>query len=204
MATRVRVAHDVVVVNVIATKSSSLFASSRSGWKVAGRESSSWPKVDSSSGSYVILDEQSYEVIGNPPAISVPTHFAKVVLAARGSPGGFSSGSLPVSGPMGKDVAIGAFVLPNSVIPDHTPLTDFSVPGELARFRETGAMLIINVALIFSSRSGRTGRRIDPLFASDQVDRQRALPGDPLSSHRQAVRRCRQKAAGQRRSAEDR
>lgn len=30
---------------------------------------------------------------------------------------------------MGKDVAIGAFVLPNSVIPDNTPLTEFSVPG---------------------------------------------------------------------------
>jgi endonuclease G len=71
-------------------------------------------------------------VIGNPPAISVPTHFAKVVLAARGSPGGFAPGpssGLPVSGPMGKDVAIGAFVLPNSVIPDNTPLTEFSVPG---------------------------------------------------------------------------
>ena len=58
----------------------------------------------------------NYEVIGNPPNIAVPTHFYKVIFAEDGNVGG--------------QVAIGAFVLPNAVIPNDKPLTEFEVPVE--------------------------------------------------------------------------
>ncbi|KAG8731659.1 nuclease [Ceratobasidium sp. 428] len=63
----------------------------------------------------------TYEVIGNPPNVSVPTHFAKVVLGSRpASP----------ATPQLAELSVGAFVLPNSEIPDETPLTKFVVPVE--------------------------------------------------------------------------
>jgi endonuclease G len=58
----------------------------------------------------------SYEVIGNPPNVAVPTHFYKVIFAEDGKLGG--------------KVALGAFVLPNAVISNSKPLTDFEVPIE--------------------------------------------------------------------------
>ncbi|KAI8942204.1 nuclease [Plenodomus lindquistii] len=58
----------------------------------------------------------SYEVIGNPPNVAVPTHFFKVIFAEDGTLGG--------------KVALGAFVLPNAVIANNKPLTDFEVPIE--------------------------------------------------------------------------
>ncbi|CAO2651588.1 Nn.00g041580.m01.CDS01 [Neocucurbitaria sp. VM-36] len=58
----------------------------------------------------------SYEVIGNPPNVAVPTHFYKVIFAEDGTLGG--------------KVALGAFVLPNAVIANSKPLTDFEVPIE--------------------------------------------------------------------------
>jgi endonuclease G, mitochondrial len=58
----------------------------------------------------------TYEVIGNPPNIAVPTHFYKVIFAEDGNVEG--------------QVAIGAFVLPNAAIPNEKPLTDFEVPVE--------------------------------------------------------------------------
>ncbi|KAJ1901742.1 nuclease [Coemansia sp. IMI 209127] len=57
----------------------------------------------------------SYEVIGNPPNVAVPTHFFKVILAKRNNEKGF---------------ALGAFALPNKEIDNSTPLTDFSLPLE--------------------------------------------------------------------------
>ncbi|KAH7038184.1 uncharacterized protein B0I36DRAFT_315742 [Microdochium trichocladiopsis] len=57
-----------------------------------------------------------YEMIGNPPNVAVPTHFYKVIFAEDGRTGG--------------NVAIGAFVLPNAVIPNEKPITDFEVPLE--------------------------------------------------------------------------
>ncbi|KAL1691462.1 hypothetical protein GGG16DRAFT_91363 [Schizophyllum commune] len=60
-----------------------------------------------------------YEVIGNPPNVGVPTHFAKVVLASRpASP----------ATPDVHELSIGAFALPNAVIPDEAPLEGFVVP----------------------------------------------------------------------------
>ena len=56
----------------------------------------------------------SYEVIGNPPNVSVPTHFYKVIFAEDGRTGG--------------SVSLGAFVLPNKPIDSDKPLKDFEVP----------------------------------------------------------------------------
>ncbi|EIM82513.1 DNA/RNA non-specific endonuclease [Stereum hirsutum FP-91666 SS1] len=61
----------------------------------------------------------SYEVIGNPPNIGVPTHFAKVVLTSR--PSSPSTPNIP-------EISTGAFVLPNAIIPDDAPLESFVVP----------------------------------------------------------------------------
>lgn len=61
----------------------------------------------------------SYEVIGNPPNVAVPTHFYKVIYAEEG----------PAS-PTGK-VALAAFVLPNARIPNEKKLTEFEVPVEV-------------------------------------------------------------------------
>ncbi|KAK3671988.1 nuclease [Recurvomyces mirabilis] len=58
----------------------------------------------------------SYEVIGHPPNIAVPTHFYKVIFAEDGRVGG--------------NVSLGAFVLPNDVIHNDKPLKDFEVPVE--------------------------------------------------------------------------
>ncbi|EMD38664.1 hypothetical protein CERSUDRAFT_113839 [Gelatoporia subvermispora B] len=63
----------------------------------------------------------SYEVIGSPPNISVPTHFAKVVLTARPSS--------PAT-PHIQEISTGAFVLPNAQIPDEAKLESFAVPIE--------------------------------------------------------------------------
>lgn len=59
----------------------------------------------------------TYEVIGNPPNIAVPTHFYKLIVAEN-----------PVKDPHSDKVAVGAFVLPNSVIPNTVPLKSFNVP----------------------------------------------------------------------------
>ncbi|KAI9679614.1 MAG: nuclease [Trizodia sp. TS-e1964] len=58
----------------------------------------------------------SYEVVGNPPNVAVPTHFFKVIFGEDGREGG--------------GVALGAFVLPNAVIASDKPLSDFEVPLE--------------------------------------------------------------------------
>jgi len=60
----------------------------------------------------------SYEVIGNPPNVAVPTHFYKVIY-----------GEDQPSNP-GSKVALGAFVLPNTEIPNQKSLRDFEVPIE--------------------------------------------------------------------------
>ncbi|KAL2064167.1 hypothetical protein VTL71DRAFT_4661 [Oculimacula yallundae] len=70
------------------------------------------PKRDAVDGKWRV----SYEMIGNPPNIAVPTHFYKVIFAEDGT----------TSGP----VAVGAFVLPNAPIPNSKPITDFEVPIE--------------------------------------------------------------------------
>lgn len=63
----------------------------------------------------------SYEVIGSPPNVSVPTHFAKVVLASR--PSSPKTPDVP-------EISTGAFVLPNTIIPDEAPFESFVTPVE--------------------------------------------------------------------------
>lgn len=89
----------------------------------------------------------SYEVIGDPPSIHVPTHFAKVIYGRekpRPTPslplnrapeplpaGGQSTPTLMASvglNPSQNWSAIGAFVTPNAVIPNEAPLRSFAVP----------------------------------------------------------------------------
>lgn len=60
----------------------------------------------------------SYEVIGNPPNVAVPTHFYKIIY-----------GEDAVDSPIGR-VALGAFVLPNAPISNEKSLGDFEVPLE--------------------------------------------------------------------------
>lgn len=64
---------------------------------------------------------QKYEVIGNPPNVAVPTHFAKVVLTSHPS-----SSNSDV-----REISTGAFVLPNDVINNDKPLEDFVAPSML-------------------------------------------------------------------------
>jgi endonuclease G len=74
----------------------------------------------------------TYEVIGTPPSISVPTHFAKVILASRPDfsyPQRPSSQNNEVTSPQTvKELAMGAFVLPNKEIPDNADLRSFIMP----------------------------------------------------------------------------
>lgn len=58
-----------------------------------------------------------YEVIGNPPNIAVPTHFFKLIVGeTKQNP---------------KLLNVAAFVLPNDVISNETPLREFQVPVEM-------------------------------------------------------------------------
>lgn len=72
----------------------------------------------------------SYEVIGSPPNIAVPTHFFKLVVGESNDP------NVPIS--------VGAFVMPNSPIDNTTPLTSFQVPVE-ALERSSGLELLQKV-----------------------------------------------------------
>lgn len=74
------------------------------------------PKKDPVDGKWRV----SYEVIGTPPNVAVPTHFYKVIYAEDAKTAAGDNGS----------VALGAFVLPNAQIPNQKSLTDFEVPVE--------------------------------------------------------------------------
>ncbi|KAG5440582.1 hypothetical protein PCK2_000407 [Pneumocystis canis] len=56
----------------------------------------------------------TYEMIGNPPSVAVPTHFFSVIYAEDES--------------KTDSVAVGSFILPNMPIDDDTELTEFIVP----------------------------------------------------------------------------
>lgn len=72
----------------------------------------------------------TYEMVGLPPNIAVPTHFFKLIV------GETSNSNDPIS--------VGAFVMPNSEISNSTPLTDFQVPVE-ALERSSGLELLQKV-----------------------------------------------------------
>lgn len=72
------------------------------------------PRKDERDGKWRV----SYEVIGSPPNVAVPTHFYKIIYG-EDKPGQDRN-----------TVALGAFVLPNAPIDNGKPLTDFEVPVE--------------------------------------------------------------------------
>ncbi|CCK68601.1 ribonuclease KNAG_0B01540 [Huiozyma naganishii CBS 8797] len=86
------------------------------------------PKRDPKDGKFRV----SYEVIGNPPNIAVPTHFFKLIVAEHPRDGSASGD--------GK-IAVAAFVMPNAPIANETPLTSFEVPVN-ALERSTGLQLL--------------------------------------------------------------
>lgn len=71
----------------------------------------------------------TYEVIGSPPNIAVPTHFYKLIVAENKND---------------PKISVGAFVLPNEPISNETPLTSFQVPVE-ALERSSGLELLHKV-----------------------------------------------------------
>lgn len=76
-------------------------------------------------------------MIGTPPSISVPTHFAKVILASRpdfAHPQTPSADKGLTSNSTIKELAMGAFILPNKEIPDQTDLRAFIAPGKPRSF----------------------------------------------------------------------
>ncbi|CAL1704004.1 unnamed protein product [Somion occarium] len=84
------------------------------------------PKLDSD-GKW----RMHYEVIGSPPNVSVPTHFAKVVLTSR--PSSPETPDVP-------EISTGAFILPNASIPDDARLVNFITPVETVE-RHSGLIL---------------------------------------------------------------
>lgn len=73
------------------------------------------PKRDPADGKWRV----SYEVIGSPPNVAVPTHFYKVIYGEE------SAAQSPTA-----KVALAAFVLPNAEISNEKSLADFEVPVE--------------------------------------------------------------------------
>ncbi|KAK5139499.1 DNA/RNA non-specific endonuclease [Cryomyces antarcticus] len=102
----------------------------------------------------------SYEVIGSPPNIAVPTHFYKVVLAEDGRAGG--------------SVAVGAFVLPNAPIANAKPLADFEVPVEAVE-RASGLEF---ASLLPAERRKRLCQEVHcSIIVKEYADRQKSVKG---------------------------
>lgn len=115
------------------------------------------PRKDPMDGKWRV----SYEVIGNPPNVSVPTHFYKVIFAEDGKTGG--------------DVSLGAFVLPNAKISNDKPLKDFEVPIEAIE-RASGLEFATKLPL---HRRKRLCEEIHcSILVKEYADRQRNLRGE--------------------------
>lgn len=87
------------------------------------------PKQDPKDGKFRV----TYEMIGNPPNVAVPTHFFKLIVAEK-----------PLKKGMSQKMAVEAFVLPNEQISNDTKLTDFVVPINAIE-RSTGLNLLQKV-----------------------------------------------------------
>ncbi|CAL8581050.1 nuclease [Xanthoria parietina] len=116
------------------------------------------PKRDHEDGKWRV----SYEVIGDPPNVSVPTHFYKVIFAEDGKTGG--------------DVSLGAFVLPNARIDNEKPLQGFEVPIEAIE-RASGLEF---AGKLPAQRRKRLCEQVTcSLLVKDYADRQKNLMGSP-------------------------
>ncbi|MCJ1223366.1 nuclease [Toensbergia leucococca] len=103
----------------------------------------------------------SYEVIGSPPNVAVPTHFYKVIFAEDGKTGG--------------NVSVGAFVLPNAPIANEKPLKDFQVPIEAVE-RASGLEFATKLP---AQRRKQLCSEIDcSIFVREYAERQKNLAGD--------------------------
>nr|CAG8511454.1 6971_t:CDS:2 [Entrophospora candida] len=100
------------------------------------------PKKDPNTGKFYV----KYEVIGNPPNISVPTHFYKVILAIKNKNQKDIVLNIDKDSKDGDDkiYALATFVLPNENIPSSTPISNFSVPLD-ALERTTGLTFFENL-----------------------------------------------------------
>ena len=117
------------------------------------------PKRDPDDGKWRV----SYEVIGNPPNVAVPTHFYKVIFAEDGHEGG--------------NVSLGAFVLPNTQIANDKPLTDFEVPVEAIE-RASGLEFAAELPVV---RRRRLCKEVEcSLVVREYMDRQKDLMGAKL------------------------
>ena len=114
------------------------------------------PKKDPDDGKWKV----SYEVIGNPPNISVPTHFYKVIFAEDGKTGG--------------NVSLAAFVLPNAPIANDKPLLDFEVPLEAV---ERASGLEFATKLPAQRRKKLCEEVHCTVIVRDYMDRQKNLMG---------------------------
>lgn len=104
----------------------------------------------------------SYEVIGHPPNIAVPTHFYKIIFAEDGKTGG--------------NVSLGAFVLPNAVIANDKPLQDFEVPLEAVE-RASGLEF---AGLLPPARTKRLCKEVScSLIIKQYEERQRTMMSPP-------------------------
>lgn len=133
---------------------------------------------------------QTYEVIGETPSVGVPTHFAKVVLASRPDfayPQQPNPSNKEVTSPSTvKELAMGAFILPNKEIPDGADLRSFITPSELSganhanspQSRLLSALLACSSSTTTSSRSHASSalsRNAQSLFAASTT-RARSSP----------------------------
>ena len=117
------------------------------------------PKRDPEDGKWRV----SYEVIGNPPNVSVPTHFYKIIFAEDGQEGG--------------NVSLGAFVLPNAPIANDKPLTDFEVPVEAIE-RASGLEFAAELPV---TRKRRLCKEVEcSILVREYMDRQKDLMGAKL------------------------
>ena len=120
------------------------------------------PAKDAKDGKWRV----SYEVIGSPPNVAVPTHFYKIIYAEDGRAGGM--------------VSLGAFVLPNKGIPNDKPLGDFEVPVEAVE-RATGLDFVSKLP---SQRRKRLCQEMScSLVVREYAEGQRKLQGaSPMKS----------------------
>lgn len=103
----------------------------------------------------------TYEVIGTPANVAVPTHFYKVIVADQGVPG--------------DPPAIGGFVLPNNIISNDTKLIEFVVPVDAIE-RASGLEFLSRLPL---NRRRELCREVDCSIIVrffEKNDRQMALP----------------------------
>lgn len=91
----------------------------------------------------------SYEMIGNPPNIAVPTHFFKVVIGEYDNNSNNNNSYRNSSGI--SNVAVGAFVIPNEPIDNTTSLKSFYVPLESVE-RSSGFELISDLKVPVNKR----------------------------------------------------